>query len=123
MQQKIYHTRIERHSGKYTLGSKNALIQSPSIIGIIKQTMDNSTVLTNNQRYNILMQPTTVDPTTHFVQLKYPLGRDQFLHPLKYWCRWAIRRRILDVSLIDELNLPQSLKNYLADPCFTDAGH
>lgn len=110
---KIYHTRISRHRGRYCLGGPNALIHSASIIDIIEQTIQSSS--DKHHRYSILMQPTEVDPTTQFVELRYPLGRNQFLGSLKYWCRIAIRRQILDVGLIERLQLPHHLKTYLAD--------
>lgn len=117
-QYKIYHTRISRHRGYYCLGGPNALIKSTSIIDIIEQTINSSN--NSKNQYSILMQPTEIDPTTRFVELKHPLGRNQFLNPLKYWCRMAIRSRILDVSHIETLNLPQHLKEYLADACYAD---
>ncbi|KAL3103416.1 hypothetical protein niasHS_002602 [Heterodera schachtii] len=125
----VYHSRIYRFNGYFCLGGPNALIRSPSLRDFVLQTVARSSVdsgETNCKKtglsattasrnaelpLRILMHPSSAEPTAQPVDIRVPLCRNNFVPTLRGACRLAIRRSISDCSRIEELPIPQKLKN------------
>jgi len=110
----VFHSRIYCFNGRFCLGGPNALIQSGSLVDFMDQAVHSSDGNGQIPTTQIFMHPSSSDPSAQPIELKYPLGRNQFLPSLRYICRLVIRDAIRDTSLITTLPVPKRMKKFLA---------
>ncbi|KAI6182858.1 Mediator complex subunit 23 [Aphelenchoides bicaudatus] len=109
----VFHSHIVLHNGIYCLGGPNSLIQSTSLVELVKKAIKSSE---EKSCYHILMHPDPSNANQRYsdVHIQFPLNRCDLLPPLKHLCRITIRHSIRSDNDLNRLPLPRNLQKYLA---------
>ena len=110
MQDRVHHTRIEHHKGKFSFWSQPETHGKSTIRQFIEQCLQNS----RNGQFLYFVRPSGPGAPPMPVHLLHPVSRFKQMRSLQHTCRFKILQ-IVRRDHIDYLPLPTFVKNYLKE--------
>ncbi|XP_037085779.1 suppressor of cytokine signaling 7-like [Pollicipes pollicipes] len=107
----IRHARIEHNNGNFSFGGMHKF-RSNTIVDFIENAVEYS----RSGRYLFFLHRRPAQGPMR-VQLLHPVSRFKHIQSLKHLCRFVILKHI-PRDHIDQLPLPEPLKQYLRSPCY-----